>query len=239
MKKVGIVIVVYNLDSRIFILQIEAIRKFCKDDNYWILIYDNSDDPDKAEAIRYHAQLLKVNAYRRTHAESGDYSRSHAFSASMAFRDIHKEHDYLFFLDHDCLPVKPFSVVDILGQDIVMAGLGQGLKDHTYFWPGCVMWNNNIVDKELINFYPEPPLDTGAGLREVIKEYGEDKCIFFDESYWGNPYYTEGKYNYYSMLHNCTFMHFVNSSNWNTIPDNDRRINSLITIAKQKIDDSK
>lgn len=233
--KVAIVIVTFNIDSRIFILQVQAIKRFCKDDNYQIIVFDNSDNIEKSKAIQYHAGQLDTS-YKKVSAGSKDFSESHAFAATMSYSILKESFNYFFYLDHDCIPVKDFSVVDRLGEDKIIAGLGQNSGKNTYFWPGCVMWNNNLIDSKLIDFYPHGTLDTGAGLRHVINKYGQDKCIFFDEIYCGNPHFTKGKYNYYSMLDDETYMHFVNASNWNPIEDNEDRINSLINIATEKYD---
>ena len=39
-----------------------------------------------------------------------------------------------FFIDHDCIPVREFSVIDILGGGHVAAGIGEE-KNKKYFWP--------------------------------------------------------------------------------------------------------
>lgn len=234
--KVGIVIITYNLDSRIFILQIEAIRKFCRDENFQIHVFDNSDKVDVAKAIKYHAGKLNV-PYKKTFSGSKDSSESHSFAANISYNILQDKFDYFLYLDHDCIPVKPFSVIETLGEKFVMAGLGQSSGDNTYFWPGYVMWNNKVIDKKLIDFFPDQGLDTGAGLRKVVQEYGEDRCIFFNESYCGNPHFKKGKYNFYSMINDESFMHFINSSNWNPTEDNGSRINSLINIATRRIEE--
>ena len=233
-NKVGIVIVTYNLDARIFLLQIEGIKKFCKDD-FEIRVIDNSSNPEMSRAIKYHAENLSLS-YIRTSASSINGTDSHAFSANVSYSFVRNTYDYLFYLDHDCIPVKPFSIVEIL-KDKIMAGLGQG-KEIPYFWAGCVMWNNKDIDRDLINFSPNHQfkIDTGGELWKVIDIYGKDKCTFFDEIPTQNPDFTEGFYNFYAMIHDGTFMHFINSSGWNPSEKQTERLNSLLNIAKQKID---
>lgn len=230
--KVGIIVITYNLSAEIFLLQIAAIKKFCTDD-YEIRVFDNSNNLGASEAIRYHATQLNID-YRKTFSSSHNGSDSHSFCANLSYQRVKNEYDYYAYFDHDLIPVKEFSVIKILG-DKVIAGLGQGAKKK-YFWPGNVMWNGNTIDRELIDFSfsHELGLDTGGGLYKMIEKYGEDNCIFFNESYHQNPNYNRSQYAHYSMIADETFMHFIGASNWINLEDNEERINSLLNIAKEK-----
>src|ERR1019366_7162810 len=105
--KVVIIVIVFNLDSRIFLLQMEAIKKLCKDD-YVIEIFDNSTSSELAEAIRDHSEINKIN-YRKCNADDPDFSSSHAWALNLSYHLL-KNEDYKFvmYLDHDMLPVKSF-----------------------------------------------------------------------------------------------------------------------------------
>lgn len=226
----GIVIITYNITPDVFILQTEAIKKFCKDE-YVVEVFDNSSDNNLSEGIKYHALRLGCE-YTRTKASSVNSSDSHAWAANFAIDKIKKKYLRFLFLDHDCIPVKPFSVTDILWTKI-MAGLGQGSpKTKTYFWPGCVMWK---LVSDMVDFSPntEHGLDTGGNLYKVVEKYTEENCVFFNEEYHQNPHY-KGRYNTYAMINNGMFMHFINTSNWNKEKNNAERLNSLINIARSK-----
>ena len=231
--KVAVVVVVFNLDCRVFLLQMEAIKKFCTD-NYVIEVIDNSTDLELSEAIKYHAQEQGVN-YRKTNPVNADPSHSHAFSANLAYKILFEFYDYFFFLDHDCIPLKPFSVVNTLG-DKMIAGVQVGIETK-YYWPGCLMFNNHKVNRRLINFNPIQKLriDTG-GLTYVIINQSPDECIFFDEvGHYNEAFRDTELYYFYMVINNGGFMHFLCASNWANMPDNDIRINSLINIANEKI----
>jgi len=232
--KVGIVIIVYNISSEIMILQIEAIRKFCKDD-FTIEIIDNSTDIQVSTDIRYHCERLGVN-YKKTFAISLNGSQSHSFAANLSYQKLKDQFDIFLYLDHDCIPVLPFSVVEILGEEKVMAGIGQH-EVNTFMWPGCVAWRNDKVDNELIDFSPchELRQDTGSGLRKVIEKYGKENCIFFDEAYHQNPDFVDNRYGYYSMINGGVFCHCVNGSNWAASDRHEERINSFANIIREKI----
>lgn len=231
--QVGIVIVVYNLSSEIFLLQIAALRKFCKDD-FDIQVIDNSSDLELSEHIRYHADKLGVS-YCKTFADSKNGSDSHSFAANFAYQKLKNEYEFLFFCDHDLIPLQSFSIVEILSGGHVMAGLGQGAKK-TYFWPGCVLWCQGRIDKDIIDFSPsgEFGLDTGGCLYKVVDQYGKENCIFFNEAYHQNKYFNGSSNNHYAVINNGMFMHFVGASNWFNKDRHEERINALLNIAKEK-----
>lgn len=231
--KVGIVVITYNISVELFLLQVGAIKKFCKDE-YTIEVIDNSDNPEMAEHVRYHASHLGVN-YIKTSSDSKGSSDSHSFAAKLAYHKLRDIYDYFFFLDHDCIPVHDFSVVDILKGGHIAAGIGQE-KAKKYFWPGCFMLNNNAVDKDLVDFSTnqEFGLDTGGNLYLLIEKYGEINCVFFSESYHQNPDYISKDYGYYAMINDKMFLHCINGSNWAGKSDHQHRVSSLVNIIKEK-----
>lgn len=234
--KVGIIIITYNISSELFCLQIEAIRKFCKDDDFEIVVVDNSTDATSSMGIQYHSGLLNL-LYRKTIASSVNGSDSHSFAANFSYQRLKTIYDAFLYLDHDCIPFKDFSLQGILGEDKVMAGIGQLKGTTTYFWPGLLFFRNDKIEHDLIDFSPnnELGLDTGGNLYKVIETYGKDACIFFNESYHQNPNFVDNKYGYYSMINDEMFFHAVNASNWSGELRHEERINSIINLIKEKI----
>lgn len=232
----AIVIVTYNVPN-LLIRQVENIRMFCED-KHDIIVVDNSNNPEAIEAIRYHSQIMDV-IYMKTNAANAYGSNSHAFACNVSYYKIKDHYDYIFYIDHDNFPVKKFSVKGILDGKM-MAGLGQE-KDRVYFWPGCFMWNNKLADRSIVNFSVsnELGLDTGGMLYKMIDRHGIDSCVFFDEQYCENPHFKEFPYNFYSLINNGMFMHFINSSNWNPTINNEDRINGLLNILSERTDAGK
>lgn len=234
--KVAICIITYNIDCRIFLLQVEAIRRFCKDD-FEIQIIENSSNAELGEAIIYHAKQLEIS-WTKTNAASFNGSESHVFAATLAYERFKNDgYDILCFLDHDVIPLKDFSLAEILGEEKVFGGMGQGKNGKTYYWLGLVFWNTNKIDKNIIELTPsiELGLDSGGNLYKAIDVAGKENCVFFDESYHQNPYFNGRLYNHYVMINKGMFMHCINSSNWNFIEDNEERMSSLVNIIREKI----
>jgi len=229
---IGIIIVVYNL-SDLIRFQVECIKQFCKDE-FEIIVIDNSDKEGYPEAIKYHSTAMGCK-YIKTNSASSNGSESHTFACNLAYTKFKDTYQYILYLDHDNFPIKDFSVKQIL-TDKIIGGLGQGDK-HPYFWAGCVMFDNFNIDKKLIDFSPnhDLKLDTGGNLFKVVENYGLDKCVFFNEVHHQNPHFNKSFYNFYSMINDGMFMHFVNASNWNNSEDHTERINSLINILQEKV----
>ncbi len=238
--KVGLVIICYNISSEIFLLQMEAIRKFCKDKDYTIEIIDNSSDEEMAEGIRYHSESvnmkgeLRIN-YTRTHSSTKDSSDSHCFASNFSYRILKEDYSLFGYLDHDLIPITDFSVEEILGETKMIAGVGQ--HHGVYMWPGCLFFRK----MEGIDFSPNHDLgyDTGGNLYKTIENVGKEHCIFFNEQYFENPYYRKEPYNYYAVINNGMFLHCVALSNWVNLEDHTDRVNSIINIIREKIHDEK
>lgn len=231
--KVGIIIITYNIPAEVFLLQIAAIKKFCKDD-FVIHVIDNSDNLEVAEHIRYHCSIHGID-YTKTFSGSKGSSDSHSFAANFAYQKFKDQYRYFFFIDHDCIPVKEFSVVEALSGGHVAGGIGQN-KSKKYAWPGCFYLNNNAVDNDLVDFSPnsEFGLDTGGNLYKIIEEYGGEAFLDFNESYHQNPGYVNKEYGHYAMIKDETFMHFIAGSNWVNKSDHQQRISALVNVVKEK-----
>jgi hypothetical protein len=59
--------------------------------------------------------------------------------------------------------------------------------------------------------------------------------VFFNEKYYQNPYFRKGFYNFYSTINDDMFMHFINASEWNPVSGQEERINTLLFILNERI----
>lgn len=228
-SKTGIVIITFNTPSLI-LPQLESIERFCQDD-FEIIVADNSSEKSASQAIEYHA---RNHRFLRLETKTTNPSMSHASACNKAWEMLKDKFDYLLFLDHDNFPFKPFSVVEML-QGKSLGGLGQK-KSKTYFWPGFFMAHTSICE---LDFSPAHGLDTGGNIHKAIERAGIENCVFFGEEHCANNEIQPGKtpYVFYSVIAK-RFMHFINASNWAGNENHEERINSLLNILKNRTDES-
>lgn len=230
----AIVIITYN-NANLITRQVDLLRRLCMDP-IDIIIVDNSTDDDVIKAIKYYNDTNLHCIYLKTTANSKNGSESHSFAANLSYLKFQNDYEYFMYIDHDCFPVKPFSIKGMLDGKI-MAGMGQNKDGIEYFWPGCVMWDNWKITHSLVNFSPshELKLDTGGMLYKVVGEYGRDLCMFLNERYEQNLNFNKSMYNFYVMINDGMFMHFINSSGWNPTDGHEERMNSLLNILEEKV----
>jgi len=233
------IIIISHKGGDILPLQIKHYRKFCKDDDFDIVVVDNSNQEEESRAVRFYA---KDGGCQYMITKSGDRqpSMNHAFAANMALTK-YGDTPFMMFSDHDLFPVKEFRISDYL-KDKTCAGLPQyrkcGEKEYHYFWPGLLMLDTGkLKDKEL-NFYPTKidnvMLDTGGCFYHTLQSLPDNEYIFFDEVYVDNPGFRKGRYGFYSMMAGETFMHFIGGSNWMGEQEHEDRMNSLKNELKNR-----
>lgn len=236
--KVGIAVVVFNL-SQLIEIQINLIRRYCRDSDFEIIVIDNSNNLGIAGQVQSIADRKGVKYFKTS--SIADFSQSHASACNFAFSTLKDNYDYLFLLDHDNFPVADFSVEAVMGSKII-AGVGQARGNKFYYWPGCVIINTSKVDKDLVDFSTNSHLglDTGGNLYQIIDKYGDSECVNFDQY---NIDYTIGSYtSIYNLIQTqkymnqtFSFMHFINASNWSGSANNDERIKALLEMLKTRV----
>lgn len=230
-NKVGIVVITYN-QPVLIVPQLDCIRRFCRD-SFEVIVIDNSTDNEAAAAIEYHARDCR---YLKVNASAQNSSESHAFAANFAWLHLSGDYSHLLFLDHDNFPVVPFSVVEMM-DGAVMGGLGQQ-KSKLYFWAGFVMFDVAKVKDVDFGCNKEHQLDTGGNLYREIERVGVERCKFFGETYFQNHAFdpSKSKYNFYSLI-GGKFMHFINGSNWASSENHIERLNSLLNVLNERINE--
>lgn len=230
---VAIVIIVFNIYNLIS-KQIELINKFCKE-NVDIIIIDNSSNLDVALEINkitcnFSCQYLKIDAKL-------DSSLSHAFACNYAYKMFNKLYKHILFMDHDIFPIQNFSIENLLDNKYA-SGIGQLRPNKIYFWPGLFIIDNIKIDTNIIDFSTNSSfgLDTGGNLYKLIETYGKENFNFLDEVHIQNNFNEQTQYKIYSLIGN-TFMHFLNASNWANQPNNENRINFLLNILHNYVND--
>lgn len=236
-------------------LQVCLIKKYCQDDNYDIIVIDNSNISSCENEIRRICENLQVEYHKVDSKKIKDPSRSHGFALNYGFVKFKNDYDCMFFLDHDLFPTMPFSVAKILGFDtdnrLIAAGLVQG-SSIQFFWAGCFILNLKDVDSALLgDFSPNSGIgmDTNSHSSNLLKVYDKKSFYYFDEQFIINDHLIEAIRNKnqneeisgddahkeYQLINNGMFFHFRSGSNWTGSVYFGERIGSLFSKLNEKL----
>jgi hypothetical protein len=226
MKKLGIVTVAFN-NAKLLTYQIKTIIKYCKD-NYEFVVFDNSTNLKESQKIENICIEYNITIIGNKHNLKNSFnpSESHGLALNYSYNKLKNKFDFLMFVDHELFPIKEFSALEIIGENI-FAEVEQIRLNTRYFWPGLLILGK--INKE-IDFTPIPSLDTGGRLHSIINENFDKalrikcKCVQIDL-----PPFTKKRKWYkfwlakinvqkidceFDDFHDGTFMHFRKASNW-------------------------
>lgn len=220
-------IIVFNTD-RFIALQSELINFHVGGD---ILIVDNSSDYSISKKLKDFADIHAIS-YLKTSINENDFSKSHAYAASIVLEMYRNDYDSIFLLDHD---IFPFKEID-LPTEFYLAGVQQIRKSPkeleteiilNYLWPGCLFINTAALKGIEIDLHPQVVseifLDTGGGLYKLIKG-NEDKIKYLAERHEED----------YSIIDE-SWMHFRKGSNWANETGHQERIERLMEKLQEKL----
>lgn len=191
--------------------QIRLLRKYLTDD-YELTVYDNSTTVDVAwrigglcngENIRY----IRVPTRERTHEQA----------LLHACEDLlNRQSPYIGFLDHDCFPTKPTSLVALAANGVF--GVQQNQKDVTYLWPGLLVIKREWLDgKTPLNLGSVGGADTGSGLSELLTEEDLSAIPVVDYGY-EEVMPGDGPSQQCHVERIGDWVHLSNASNWLRLP---------------------
>lgn len=234
----AIVIVVFEI-THFLEKQIHNFGTLCESDD--VIVVDSSKNLEWCHPI---AKICKKKGaeYTKFTFPDNDPSVSHGAACNFAYARYAPEYDLMFFVDHDLIPVSVFDWESFMDGKAI-AGVPhvknyEGV-DYYYFWPGCAVINNLIVDKELVGFEPiglhknNLRLDTGGPTYRIIEKF-PDQYAFFSERQVNFNEDTSGKYPFYANILDGTFLHMINGSNWNNEPEEEynERVNKFLELVE-------
>lgn len=220
-------IIVFNTDSFIK-KQAELIKKHVGGD---ILIVDNGNNYEVSRSLK---TIADGNGYQylKTSINEADFSKSHAYAATVALEMYRHDYDSIFLLDHDIFPFKQIK----LPTKYYLAGVPQIRKTQqdaphkvelTYLWPGCLFVNTKDLDGVEIDLTPQIVqdifLDTGGGLYKLVQG-NKDYVKLLDERHEND----------YSIIDE-SWMHFRKGSNWSKDEGHAERMERLFKVLESKL----
>lgn len=227
-RKVMVVTIAFNNDA-VLRHQITHMRENWQDNDIEYIVADNSPTIERQNAIRGVCEELNVSYINipkspKINKISGSYSHG-AAAMWVYYNYILKRNPYCFgFIDHDLFPIKPFKVLDKLG-DMPYYGYRMDRGTAWYLWMGLLFFKTSLIKQYEINFLPckvdrgEVYLDTGGSLWYTLySKMGDAGCIFPGRIQV--PMYVNGKRHRdpVDYIDDC-WMHTNNGSNWKNIED--------------------
>ncbi len=140
-----------------------------------------------------------------------DFSQSHALALNLAYSFNRQNAGIIGILDHDCFPIKPLNILDIIkGHDFYSSNQVRAGK--VYPNPCCMFMRSNMV----VDFMPCEGMDTAGQLHEVYHNVKQMNIQYM-------PLYE---------VYDNAFLHIVKGSNWVETDENERRVKKAFDKVK-------
>ena len=222
-KHTDIITVAFN-NAQIIPLNVEYVEKYYQDDHTHI-IADNSSDPKSADLIRKFCEENKVAYIRvpKNHLNIFSGSYNHATALNWVYKYVVRKRNpaYFGFIDHDLLPTKPISLVNLLDVQHIYGPLR---KRGEYWYLSAILsfFDYLYVKDKKVDFLPvkydnEHYLDSGGGNWSDIYSKMNMSEIHFCEERMEN--FREGNNRHQDQVEifDDMWLHTINGSYWKKI----------------------
>jgi len=235
-KRLCFITVAFNND---FLIeeQIRLIKKYITDTDYVHIVVDNSSDMRKRDAIKTVCSnacvpyfSLPFNWFSKID-KRGSYS--HGLAMNLIYYKIIKKikPEVFGFIDHDIFPIKPYSVLQKMDNQIFYGRLVDRSPDNHhrklwYLWAGFCFFKFDEVKNLKMNYLPcqvdNVYLDTaGSNFLQLYSKYSLERINFTAPVI--EKYFREGGEYHADLLHyiDLDWLHAINGSNWKKVKDKD------------------
>ena len=189
---IDMITVAFN-NPKIVEYQIKLFKKFLKG-SYTQIICDNSNNEEKAKAIRAVCERLDTTYINITSSEkSSGFSDSHGRALNRIYKNIIKTRQNNFaLLDHDILPIKETNVEDYLKNTDLFGYVVERAKIW-YLWAGFGFFKYDYLKNLKLNFrryrifnlFKAEGADTGSGnWYPLYSKYDRNKVFEAKEELW-------------------------------------------------------
>lgn len=238
-KKNAIIIMGFNRPH--FITEmIQAIVHNCTDDNFDIIVWDNSPTgyiselPVLREWVLHHFRKDSVLIIEREEINPADHpnkdtnnpSINHGIALGKAYNKYYGQYRRIMFLDHDCFPIAKFSFND---YPCLMSGVLQH-KAKIYPWVGCLVIATALGGFLDFGVNEELGLDTGGNLYKQTLLENPNWVQEFSDSKVG--YEIDGEIQAVQIIDN-KFLHIGNGSNWKCDDSDEARIEKVLNLVRK------
>ncbi|MFI5404914.1 MAG: hypothetical protein ACHQ1D_00225 [Nitrososphaerales archaeon] len=212
--------------------QITRIRKYLPTgikDTLEISVVDNSTDESERRNNYDVCYDLGVSYYEDSFKD-GDPSINHSQALNYLYwLSFCHNNDFTLFLDHDTFMFSPSNIIEE-SKEKHFAGIGQSKLGKMYMHPNCLLINNNLVPREIVNLAPCEGMDTGGMLANYISTLRADQINHLSFQYADYSY--DGIKDKYEIIGE-SFAHLIKGSNWNRNPKHKERQDSFLYLLQK------
>ena len=207
--------------------QIRLIKKYITDENYSLIVMDNSTNVEKQKLIQNICEqngtgyvLLPRNPMYK-YWKAGSYA--HGFAMNWAYYNFirFRQPKFFGFIDHDMFPISSYSITEKFNNapEQCFYGTLRDIENKWYLWAGmCFYWFEKVKSFK-INFIPcmcnGTYLDTGGNnYKNLYAKFNKSKLSFCKPA-------VEKTIRDGGTYHNDTiqyiddvWIHAINGSNW-------------------------
>lgn len=247
-----VVIVAWN-EEKLIRKQIELTKKHLKDEDWQLVIIDNSSKAEKRKLIQQICKEKQITylsvpkwintlAYHRIFF----YGMSHGAALNWMFYHYLQfiKPKYFALIDHDCLPGRDYNLKKAL-ENKDFYGVDR-LKDNSwYLWPGFAIYRFAAVEKAKPDFLPiyigKTFLDAGGtNFLKLYQHYQREK-LRFAEVQTVRIQKTKGLQSANDIYHaDCiqridnAWIHIINGSNYAKLKGKEKMVKRVL----EKVDDN-
>ena len=155
-----------------------------------IIIFDNSRDQSKKKEIKSVCHDLNALYFSLPKNKTLHVNRSHSLAMQWVYENVVKaiKPNIFAFIDHDLIPVKEFSLLNVIkDQDFYgwyRIGLQRKNPDAWNLWAGYCMYNYTKIKKSNLYFMYDfaNGLDTGGGNYDSLYHGYDDRNMNFSSA---------------------------------------------------------
>jgi len=217
--------------------QIRLMKKYITNSNYVHIVVDNSSDKKKRGTIKAVCAKANIPYFSLPFNWFSKIDKRPSYSHGLAmnwvyYNLIKKIKPSIFgFLDHDIFPIKPYSLLQKIGNQCFYGRLVDKTPDNYpkklwYLWAGFCFFNFDSIKYLDINFMPckvdDIYLDTASSNYFPLYSKYDIESLHFPAPVV-EEFFREGNVYHSDLLQfiDDDWIHTINGSNWKKVKDKD------------------
>lgn len=228
--------------------QIEYIKKYLQDEDYQLIVADNSTKDKYRKEIQKicednSIEYIPIPMYiNRLHTSRGFFhGASHGAALNWLFYHVLtvRRPKYFSFIDHDIIPFAPTSLLQHIEKGMDFYGDYRKRGKGWYVWPGYCIFRYEMMEHYQPNFLPMRYegvyFDSGGSNYKNIYRYYPLEASYFAKNKqiklketesltkWDQIYHAD-----YIQIIDNDWVHIINGSNYAQIPGKEQTVKKIL-----------